>query len=158
MHVTKRSNSFSKLIITLPQEAFLDFSNSTPINFNILYVYCICFIHKKRKGFFGPTWGNIAPTENACSNTSFFKEEGTQRQTFELANISSCGSNSEAVFFSFFFFFCQDHQKIEEIVFCQSPSFINCALHPSPPQASDKCFPLTLEILRDSYLIYKSSR
>lgn len=52
MHVTKRptSNScFSKLIITLLQEAFLDFSNSIPINFNIdiLYVYCMCFIHEK---------------------------------------------------------------------------------------------------------------
>lgn len=59
MHVIKIYFCFSKLIITLPQEAFLDFSNSTPINFNIdiLYVYCICFIYEKSTGFFGPTWG-----------------------------------------------------------------------------------------------------
>lgn len=82
MHVTKRSTSnscFSKLIIALPQEAFLDFSNSIPINFNIdiLYVYCMCFIHEKSTSFLVPLGGNIAPTENACPNTSFFKEEGT---------------------------------------------------------------------------------
>lgn len=101
MHVTKRSNSFSKLIITLPQEAFLDFSNSTPINFNILYVYCICFIHKKRKGFFGPTWGNIAPTEHA--NTSFLRRRGLRDRHLNQQIYLPVDPILKQYFFLFFF-------------------------------------------------------
>lgn len=60
---------------------------------------------KKVRVFLVPLGGNIAPTENACPNTSFFlRRRGLRDRDLSWQIYLDVDPYSEAVFF-----FCQDH-------------------------------------------------